>query len=194
MPVKALIIPLEPGKYYHVYNRGNNKEKLFYNSGDYYIFLSKYRQYLDPYIKTYSFCLLPNHFHFLIRINDNINENDVKVSNQFRKLFICHARRINTIQGRKGCLLTRNYRRVEILDERYLLNLVRYIHFNPVKHGYNSNLSHYPYSSFHDFTANSNPLIDRTEVLQWFGGWEKFMEYHWSLEKDKELSGMLSDD
>jgi len=194
MPVKELIIPLEPGKYYHIYNRGNNKDKIFYQPNDYSVFLRKYRQYMIPYVKTYAYCLLPNHFHFLIRIEEDKDQNNTSVSNQFRKLFICHARRINTLQGRKGCLMTRNFRRAEILDEKYLLNVVRYIHYNSVKHGCNRSFSNYAHSSFQDFIASKEPLIDRNQVLQWFGGWEAFMEYHWIQEDKQEFTGMLIDD
>jgi hypothetical protein len=123
-----------------------------------------------------------------------VDQNVTTVSNQFRRLFICHVRRINNIQGRKGCLMTRNFRRVEILDEKYLLHVVRYIHFNPVKHGLNASISNYPYSSFLEFIANPEPLIDRSQVLQWFGGWDAFMEYHWIQGNDQELTGMLSED
>lgn len=194
MPVKALIIPLEQGKYYHVYNRGNNKEKLFYNAADYYLFMRKYQLYLGPHVQTFAYCLLPNHFHFLIRIKESQNGNNINVANQFRKLFICYAKRINTIQGRKGCLLTRNYRRVEIHDEKYLRNVLRYIHFNPVKHGYCQSISGYIYSSFHDIYYNRNPYIDRAVVMHWFNGWQEFMEFHNLSEMEKDISGMLSDD
>ena len=62
--------PLEPGCFYHVYNRGNNGDNLFYNQENYKFFLRKYDEYLSPLVETYAFCLLPNHFHLLIRVKE----------------------------------------------------------------------------------------------------------------------------
>lgn len=194
MPIPALIIPLEPGKYYHVYNRGNNKEKMFYTSRDYEIFLRKYSTYLGPYVTTYAYCLLPNHFHFLIRINEEVNTDSIHISNQFRKLFISHARRINILRMRTGCLMTRNFRRIEIKDDQYLINLIRYIHFNPVKHGLAKSLITYPHSSFSYYVNNNQADVSKSEVFDWFGGLEGFLEQHWGLERDKELNCLLLDD
>ena len=60
-------IKIEPGKFYHIWNRGNNRENLFYSSRNYKYFIRLYAEYLDPVAETYAFCLLSNHFHLLIR-------------------------------------------------------------------------------------------------------------------------------
>lgn len=194
MPLPALIIPLRSGRYYHVYNRGNNKEKLFYSNEDYDIFMRKYHQYLDAYIDTYVYCLLPNHFHLLIKVHDDQNDSELTVSNQFRKLFISYAKRVNIQKGRSGCLLTRNYRRVEINTEVYLRNLTLYIHNNPVKHGIVSHLIQYPYSTFNDFFLKKSSGIEKTDVLEWFGGWDNFLEQHRTVDQDVGIRNLISDD
>lgn len=61
-------IPLEYGHYYHIYNRGNNRENLFYEERNYRHFLRLYARYIRPIADTYAYCLLVNHFHFLVRI------------------------------------------------------------------------------------------------------------------------------
>jgi REP element-mobilizing transposase RayT len=58
----------EYGKYYHLYNRSNNKELLFRSRDNYYYFLEKFRTYIGPYCAVLASCLMPTHFHFLIRI------------------------------------------------------------------------------------------------------------------------------
>jgi hypothetical protein len=68
--MKSKEIPLEENKFYHIYNRGNNRGNLFYNEGNYEFFLRKYDEYLSEFIDTYAFCLLPNHFHFLIGVKE----------------------------------------------------------------------------------------------------------------------------
>lgn len=63
-------IPIEYTKYYHIYNRGINSCNLFKESSDYKHFLELYKRYIDPIANTYSWCLMPNHFHILVRIKD----------------------------------------------------------------------------------------------------------------------------
>ena len=69
-----ITIPLEPDCYYHIYNRGNNSEKIFYNNENYNYFLKKIAIYMSGYFHFYAYCLLPNHFHLLIRVK---NENEI---------------------------------------------------------------------------------------------------------------------
>jgi putative transposase len=75
-----LTIPLLPGKYYHIYNRGNNKGNIFFNEENYRYFLDKYNQKLSGYFDTIGYCLLSNHFHLLIRVKspDEIFANAIK--------------------------------------------------------------------------------------------------------------------
>ena len=68
--MKPTQIPLHEGKFYHIYNRGNNRETLFYTEANYKYFLKKYDKYLSEYIDTYAYCLLPNHFHLLISVKE----------------------------------------------------------------------------------------------------------------------------
>ena len=60
--------PLLRGQYYHIYNRGNNGETIFRDARNYPYFLKLYAEYVEPVAETYAYCLLPNHFHFLVRI------------------------------------------------------------------------------------------------------------------------------
>ena len=61
--------------YYHIYNRTNNKELMFKNDENKHYFLKKYANYLYPYLKTYAYCLLDNHFHLLVQVR---NEQEIK--------------------------------------------------------------------------------------------------------------------
>ena len=61
-------IPLEPGKYYHIYNRGNNRENIFKEDRNYAYFLKLYTFRVGPIADTYAYCLLRNHFHLLARV------------------------------------------------------------------------------------------------------------------------------
>jgi len=58
------------GQYYHICNRTNNEEALFRNEENYLFFLKKYRYYLDDFFETIAYCLMPTHFHFLVRVKE----------------------------------------------------------------------------------------------------------------------------
>ncbi len=60
--------PLQYGQYYHIYNRGNNRENLFYEERNYRYFLKLYARHVQPVVDTFAYCLLHNHFHSLVYI------------------------------------------------------------------------------------------------------------------------------
>jgi REP element-mobilizing transposase RayT len=186
MSLQVLKTPLQAGRYYHLYNRGNNKEKLFYFNGNYQFFMKKYFIYMNSVVDTYCYCLLPNHFHFLIKIRDE-ETNPQKVSNQFRKLFISYARHINFQEKRVGCLLSKNFKRIEIKDEDYLKRIVLYIHFNPVKHGVHIDALSYYYSTLYQMKNNRMLTKEFLEIFEWFGGYEDFLESHRIVKDDKMI-------
>jgi REP element-mobilizing transposase RayT len=178
MPSKKLKSTICPDRYYHVYNRGNNKEKIFFIPSDYDFFLTKYKQFIVPYADTYAYCLLPNHFHFLFKTREEVPSAKSVIPNQLRKLFISHTIRINYMQRRTGSLFTKNYQRIEIDNDGYLNTLVNYIHKNPVKHGIYQDFENYPYSSFPAFIMANSSFISREEVFSWFGGKNAFIQFH----------------
>ena len=89
--------PIEPEIFYHIYNRGVNGEVIFKSNRNFDFFLKKVEEYLIPVCEIYAYCLLPNHFHFLVRIKSESElESLVKVSN-LDKAFI-----IQNDKKRKG--------------------------------------------------------------------------------------------
>ena len=62
-----LSLPLLPNHYYHIFNRGNEKRNIFFEYKNYQYFLKRYADYTSAYLDTYSYCLLDNHFHLLIK-------------------------------------------------------------------------------------------------------------------------------
>ncbi len=62
--------PITPNNFFHIYNRGNNRENIFTCHQNYIYFLKKYDFYLSGFLDTYAFCLLPNHFHLLVKVKD----------------------------------------------------------------------------------------------------------------------------
>ncbi len=62
-------LPLLEGNYYHLFNRANSSRKLFYKKENYEFFLRKFDEHIFEFIKLFAFCLLPNHFHLLIKVD-----------------------------------------------------------------------------------------------------------------------------
>jgi putative transposase len=211
MPAHPLNQPLYPDTFYHVYNRGNNHENLFYNAGNYQYFLKKYHDYISAYADTYAYCLLPNHFHFLIRVKslgDISNKEmpnlkdlaflktedlsvDKIISNLFRLLFLGYAKAINKQEDRRGSLFQKPFRRKPVMSDRYLASLIYYIHNNPVHHGFCKKLTEYPWSSFETLCEENETWLKRSEVLDFFGGRKLLQDYHDRSQSDDQIKDLL---
>lgn len=164
----AYQIPLETGKVYHIYNRGINGTPIFKAPKNYSHFLKLYAKYCASVVDTYAYCLLGNHFHFLVRVKEALptyadlypeipaekltekSKETVKPSQQFGHFFNAYAQYFNhTLQPKRtGGLLEDSFRRIEVENEFYFSNLVQYIHQNPEKHGFVTDFRDYPYSSY----------------------------------------------
>lgn len=182
-----IIIPLEPGCIYHIYNRGINGENLFVEERNYSYFLSLYAKYIPDVADTFAYCLLKNHFHLLVRIKETVSDDAlvvasdgkaVSASRKFSHLFNSYAQSINAAYNRTGGLFETPFRRKKVDCESYFSEMVRYIHHNPVKHGFAKDLKAYPWSSYHALTSPKHTRLYRDEVLAWFGGSQKLEEFH----------------
>ena len=193
------IIPLEPGKVYHLYNRGNNREDLFRDEGNYEYFLKLYAQQIFPIAETYCYCLMRNHFHLLIRVRDlgaNLSGGAPKFkpisaldappdrfqfrspSQVFSNFFNAYARAFNKSKLRTGALFERPFKRIVVDSEAYFVRLITYIHQNPQKHGFVKDFRDWKWSSYHSLTTNKSTRLQRNDVINWFGGLPRFIEAH----------------
>ena len=197
---KNATAPLEFDNYYHIYNRGNNRENIFYTQENYQYFLKKYDSYLSDYLDTYCFCLLPNHFHLLVRIksHDHIAQQakrDFKivgkyedmqteqwVSERFRLLFVSYSKSINKQIGRTGSLLQKPFKRIKVDQDDYFTSLVWYIHNNPVHHGIHPDIETYPWSSFQRMLTDTPSKLMKEDVIAWFGSQENYIAFHRSTQ------------
>jgi len=188
MPSKFILTPIESDRYFHIYNRGNNFENIFFKPENYIYFLKKYKEYLFDHVETYAYCLLPNHFHLLVKVtNDN-------ASSQFRKFFQSYALSINKQEGRTGSLFAKVFKRIKITNDDYLKRLVFYIHYNPEKHSISDNFKIYPYNSYQIILSNCQTSLERNEVFEWFGSKEEFIDYHTYLHGEMKISKCILED
>lgn len=193
---------LEPSKYYHIYNHANGSENLFRNDGNYHFFLKKYSFYISPIADTYAWCLMPNHFHLLVKIKeeselqllyDKINQAKNPqglaspiarqnlgglISQQFSNLFNSYTKSYNKVYKRRGSLFIPNFKRKGINSGNYLLNVIRYIHRNPIHHGFCKKPDDWAFTSYHSI-LNENPAFKtRNEIIGLFDSKENFIASH----------------
>jgi REP element-mobilizing transposase RayT len=184
-----MAIPLEPEKFYHIFNRANGSELVFSTSENYRFFLKKYTLYISPIAETYCYCLMPNHFHFLIKIKELSELNTLDkfnpkythasfLSKQFSNLFSCYTQAYNKINNRKGSLFMRPFKRIEITSEDYLRTLIKYIHLNPVDATLCNVPEKWEFSSYSAIISSKSTSLYKTEVINYFDTLENFKFFH----------------
>ena len=204
MPSRFL--PLTNGEYYHVYNRGVNKRKIFLDSSNYqraidtleyysyightlrYAYFSRlknelkrnyFNNFKEQSVEITAFVLMPNHFHILLTQID-----DRGISNFLRLFENSYTKYFNTRHKRIGPLLQGPFKAVHISNDSQLLHISRYIHLNPFSSkivGSLEELEKYPWSSFPTYLKN-NPLgfISNSIVMEQFQNqsYETFVKEH----------------
>lgn len=196
-------VRIQHGETYHIYNRGNNREDIFFEERTYSYFLQLYAKYAVPVADTYAYCLLPNHFHFLVRIKTEeeiqqtlrVSETprvsgslrvSLNPSQQLGNLFNAYAKAINNRYGRSGSLFQNPFGRVMVTSDAHFVHLVSYIHRNPERHGFVKDYRDWPHTSYRALLSNQPTRLRREEVLEWFGGAAAFQQFHM-----QPVSGML---
>jgi len=199
------------GTIVHVFNRGNNREKIFRGDQDYRAFLFRMGLALGiepeilqkenllsvPYsririnasknlFKIHAFCLMPNHFHMLIE-----QTGDVPVSKFISKLCTSYAMYVNKKYKRVGHVFQDQFKAVLVESNSQLMWLSSYIHMNPVKAGLAKHPSEYLWSSYRDFTENRNLPIIQTDFLKSIFGPENFESETLTLVSKDTSRGIL---
>ncbi|MBN1978783.1 MAG: hypothetical protein JW918_15405, partial [Anaerolineae bacterium] len=113
---------------------------------------------------------------------------------QFSNLFNSYAKSINKAYGRTGSLFQKRFGRIPVTSDAYFAALVRYIHFNPQKHGFVSDFREYPYSSYQMMLSDQATRLKRNEILEWFGDKVAFVKFHRDLPGLRDLAGLVDDD
>jgi len=181
------LIPFEPNSYYHVVNHAVGDENLFRTEENCYFFLNKYSSYMPSVCDTLVYCLMPNHIHFLIKTHpEEILTAHPKYKLDFHKLIMqelsnllnSYAKAYNKLNNRKGGLWVDFTKRFLIDSDSYLTSTINYIHQNPIKHGFVANPEDWKFSSFSSMLSDKPTLLNRNEVINWFGSSHHFLEFH----------------
>ena len=183
---------LMPGGFYHIYNRANADDLLFTDEREYTLFLQKYFLYSNCILKTHGYCLLSNHFHFLVQVrtepelirNIGVFKDDKARSNHMAQhlgnFFNWYATYFNKKHTRKGSLFIHSFHRKPINDQLYLNMVLCYIHANPIKAGICQRYEEWKFSSFREYSDRPDYIfkINIQQTLEWFDGIENFKEVH----------------
>lgn len=177
MPGKNLIKEYSENTYYHIYNRGVNKQPIFLDYSDKEVFLSLFKRYLSEMlektpkreqhpsyiddIELLAFCLMKNHFHiFVYQISDPNS-----ITKFMRSLTTSYSMYYNKKYKRVGPLFQQRYRAVRINDDAQLLHISRYIHLNP------NDYESYGWSSYSYYLGLKNAdWIKPGRILELFDG------------------------
>lgn len=166
----------EPGNLYHVYNQGNNRQPIFFSRENYLYFLRKMRKQLMPVSGILAYCLMPNHFHFLLYVKKVEDTHPITSSDQMSQhllvnkiatLLRSYTRAINNQENRSGSLFRQKTKAVEIDSIRYGITCMHYIHQNPLKANLVDRLGQWEFSSFPDYAGIRNgTLINKNRAKE----------------------------
>ncbi len=171
---------------YHLYNRGNNKDLIFFDDENYSYFLNQFKKHVLPFCDVFAYCLMPNHFHFFIRVtNKDLFERGLK------DFFISFSKAINKKYNRVGSLFQGRYKVSEITSNSYFTKIITYIHQNPFVAKLVQTLGEYKYSSYNAYLSDKETVLSKKEVLEWFGGMDGFLNNHKIILKDDSLNEYL---
>ena len=180
--------------YFHIYNRGNRKENIFLDDEDFNFFILRLKQNLYPELKRprqmrflpedsfslIAYCLLPNHFHLLIRQNK-----DVSVGKFMLKVATSYSMYFNKKYDKVGHVFQDEFKQKVIDSDSYLKWLCAYVHQNPQLHNY-CKAGDYRWSSYKEFLNPASPdkICDASIVL---GQFNSSIDFHDFVEDNLEI-------
>jgi len=159
--------------YVHYYNRGVNKDSIFFAPENYVFLLAKISGFIKDYhVELIAYCLMPNHYHILLK-TEKTNEG----SKLIQRLFNCYTQAINKKYSRVGTLFQGNVKKRIIEDDNYLAETIKYIHLNPVKAGLCDKPEKWEFSDYREWIgAKESTRNIATERDNIFGSTKDYAE------------------
>lgn len=169
--------------FYHIYNRGVNKERIFNDEQDYRIFLNLLKRYLDEVqtsdekgrvyknlhdgLELVAYCLMPNHFHMLMYLHDTS-----AITSLMQGMTTAYSMYYNKKYGRVGHLFQGRFKAVMIDNDAYLQHISRYIHLNPVSY------KTWPYTSLPYYLGSQSAgWIKPDRIMELFDTTEEYAQF-----------------
>ena len=143
----------QPGGLYHVILRGNNRQAIFFDSDDRRRWESLIEVGLGVYMhRIHAYCWMTNHVHMAIQCHER------PLSGFMRFIASQYSRATNKKMHRTGHLFERRHRAILVQADSYLLELIRYIHLNPIRAGMVDSIEDYPWCSHHAYLSGDSPV------------------------------------
>jgi len=172
------------GRVYHIYNRGNNQQLIFFNRDNYIFFLKKIRKELLAYCDILAYCLMPNHFHLMVYIHPTAlkQENNSHIhplNNAIAVVLRSYTRAIQKQENKKGSLFQQKAKAKELEDKNadftlnYAAACLHYIHQNPLRARLTEKLEDWEFSSFRDYAEIRNGTLCNKETAYKVTGIDK---------------------
>lgn len=188
---------------YHIYNQGNNKQLIFYSAENYLYFLKLYRKFVLPHADLLAYCLMPNHFHFLVNTNlQSIKIRKVgslnlsELSNGIRMLLSSYSLAINKQEKSTGSQFRQNTQAklLNIEEVNYPFTCFQYIHQNPLKAGLVERMEDWEYSSFKDYLKIRNGSLCNQDLAKNLIGFDEsnFMKESYSVIDNDKISKIFN--
>src|SRR3989344_4502067 len=190
---------LQIGIPYHVYNRGNRKNKIFLNVKDYQRFLRKLKEYTKKFdVSLVCYCLMPNHFHLLL-----VQKDESAITKFMLSLCTSYSKYFNIKHELVGRLFQARFRAKIVETDEYLLHLSRYIHLNSIsddledltfllnppsstpggeRSKIHKQLIDYPWSSYREYCEDNNGICDKNLILDYFSSTQQSNSYESFIE------------
>lgn len=174
-----------PDACYHLYNRGNNRGRVFFEDRDYLFFLKQVRKFILPCAELLAYCLMPNHFHLLVRVRP-VSTSEVEgptsevgcLSRAMMRLLVSYTKKINMNRGRVGALFAGQFQAKHVDVDPYLLHLTRYMHLNPQCAGFVDQAQDWIFSSYQDYLGLREGTLPNPEpVLSQFGSSDEYRAF-----------------
>lgn len=170
--------------YYHIYNRGINHQVIFQTRRHYLFFLQKVKNYSRQYhILLLAWCLMPNHYHFLVR-----NEENGSPTRFLQALCNSYAQAFNKQTGRKGQLFEHCAKAKLVDSDEYVMLVSRYIHLNPVKVRLVEKPDDWEFSNFQEWVGMRDGVLFDEEFTRGYFSPQEYRDFVNQEMNDKQES------
>jgi REP element-mobilizing transposase RayT len=162
------------GQIYHLFNRGVNRQPIFFNKGNYTFFIGRMRRYFRPtLVEVLAYCLMPTHYHILI-----LPRTDDFGKAVMQPFATSYVKAVNKQQGRVGTLFQGAFKSRLVQRDGDLLHLSRYIHLNPVSAGLVSSPADWRHSSYLDHVGTRHStFLFKGKLLSYFDSAADFQAF-----------------